>query len=387
MAQNKRLTKEEIQEDKFIEFVLKFYTFLKGNVRTISITLAVITVGVVGYLVYTQNQEKTHAEAAANFSKATETFKEAETSFLDVSAPSESEDDTDDEANAEKTTFPDAEEKLQLIIEKYPNTAFADKARFTYAKSLYYQGKYPEARTEFEKVIKTHKPENEIYALYAQKAIGNCYEQEGDYAKAIETYETREFQFPKTSQISPEIRQFVITNAKYNQALCHEKLNAVEDAKAAYQEIIDEFQKTLDFGIEQRSQDLIEDAREVLVVIDEPLELTKAEQLEKEELYYEALIAYTDAIRTYKVKKDIGGGLLPDVRKRIRSFEDVATTIIGNVQSARKSQKSGYQSSALNSYDQVVGFDKFGLSRDLYENALLNYERLSIAVKKESNEK
>jgi hypothetical protein len=60
---------------------------------------------------------------------------------------------------------------------------------------------------------------------------------------------------------------------------------------------------------------------------------------------------------------------------------------MGVVHGCERGPAWGYQSSALNSYDQVVGFDKFGLSRDLYENALLNYERLSIAVKKESNEK
>jgi predicted negative regulator of RcsB-dependent stress response len=385
MAQNTRLTKEEIQEDKFIDLVLNCYSFLKNNILTISITLAVTIVGVVGYLVYTQNQEKTYAEAAANFMNATDTYKEAEKGFLDISAPGENEDDTEDEVETEKTTFENAEEKLQLVFEKYPNTSLADKARFNYAKSLYYQGKYPEAREQFQKIVDTHKPENQIYALYAQKALGNCYEQEGDYAKAISAYEMRAF--PNTPQLAPEIRQFVITSAKYNQALCHEKLNAIEDAKVSYEEIIDEFQKTLNAGIEQKSFELIEQAKEVLTVIEEPLELAKAAQLESEELYFESLVTYTDAIRAYKVEKDTVGGLLSDVRKRIRNFEEAATTVISGVQSARKSEKSGYQSAALNSYNRIVEFDAYGLNRELYERALLNYDRLTIAGKGESNEK
>ncbi len=383
MAQNK-LTKEEIKEDKFINFVLQCYTFLKDNVRTISIALAVVIVGVVAYIVYTHNQETKHAEAAASFIDAVEVYKEAESNFLDVSSPSESEEDTEDEASTEKATFQDAEEKFKLIFEKYQNTALADKARYDYAKTLYYQAKYPEARAQFEQVIKTHKPENQIYALYAQKAVGNCYEQEGDYKNAISAYDARAF--PSTPQLATEIRQFVITNAKFNQALCHEKLNATEDAKASYKEITDEFRRTLEIGIQQKSDELIKEAKEVLTVITEQVDTTKASQLESEELYFEAFVAYTDAIRTYKVKKDTGGGLLTDVRKRIRNFEDIATTVIGEIKDARNHEKSGRQSSALSSYDQVVDFDKLGLSDDLYKRALLNYDRLTIAGSEMSNE-
>ncbi len=383
MARNK-LTKEEIKEDKFINFVLQCYTSLKDNVRTISIALAVVIVGVVAYIVYTHNQETKYAEAAASLTDAVEVYKEAESNFLDVSSPSETEEDTEDETNTKKATFQDAEEKFKLIFEKYQNTALADKARYDYAKTLYYQAKYPEARAQFEQVIKTHKPENQIYALYAQKAVGNCYEQEGDYTNAISAYDARAF--PSTPQLATEIRQFVITNAKFNQALCHEKLNATEDAKASYKEITDEFRRTLEIGIQQKSDELIKEAKEVLTVITEQVDTAKASQLESEELYFDAFVAYTDAIRTYKVKKDTGGGLLTDVRKRIRNFEDMAMTVIGEIKNARNHEKSGRQSSALSSYDQVVDFDKLGLSDDLYKRALLNYDRLTIAGSEMSNE-
>ena len=384
MSQNKRLTKEEIQEDKFINLVLASYAFLKDNLRTIIITLAIAIIAVVVYLTYTQNQENKYVEASVNFSKATETYKEAETNFFDVSSPTEPDEDTEEEPTEEKVSFQDAEKNLQEVFDKYGNTTFADKARFNFAKSLYFQGKYSEARGQFEKVIETSKPENQIYALYAHKAIGNCYEQEEDYAKAITTYDAKAF--PDTPQLSPEIRQYVISNAKYNQALCHEKLNAVEDAKVTYKEIIDEFKTAVNHGIEQRSIQLIADAKEVIQLIEEPLDVVKAEHSETEELYFDALMAYTDAIRAYKVNKDIEGGLSSEIRKRIRSYEDVSTEVISDVLSARKSEKSGFQSSALGSYDIVVDFDKIGLSSELYELAVLNYDRLTISGTEESNE-
>ena len=385
MAQSKRLTKEEIQEDKFINFVLRCYTFLKENIITLSIALAVAIIGIVSYLVYTQNQENQYAEASANFNQAIQTYKDAETNFLDVTEPSETEDDADEEAGAEKVNLIDAAEKQQQLIEKYPNSIFADRARFYYAKSLYHQDKYPEARIEFEKVANTDKPENQIYALYAQKAIGNCYEQEGDYEKAISAYEEREF--PNVQKLVPAIRKFVISNAKYNQALCHERLNALEDAKATYKEIIDDFKLTLNAEIEVKSSDLIRAAIEVAALVEQPLDFTKAKQLAAEELYFDSLIGYTDKIREYKVEKDIEGGLLSEIRKRIRRFEKTATTLIKNVRSARKYEKSGELSLALNLYNQIVDFEAFGLNRNLYERALLNYDRLTLAEKRGSNEK
>ena len=57
--------------------------------------------------------------------------------------------------------------------------------------------------------------------MYAQKAIGNTYEQEGDYEKAIAAYQARAF--PPTPQLAPEIRKFVLMEAKFNQALAYEK--------------------------------------------------------------------------------------------------------------------------------------------------------------------
>ncbi len=376
MAQNKRLTKEEIQEDKFINFVLQCYEFLKDNVRTIIIVLAVVVVGVFAYIAYSQNKEKKHVEASANFADASEVYKEAEKNYLDLSTPAENQDDNEDEADTEKTTFQDAEENLKAFSEKYANTALVDKARFDYAKTLYYQGKYAEARAQFEHVIKTHKPENQIYALYAQKAIGNCYEQEGNYEKAISAYDARAF--PKTANLAPEIHRYVIANAKYNQALCYEKIKSVEDAKTTYKDILDEFQETIQNGLQQKSIELIKEANEVLTVIEESIDLTAAKQLETEELYYDAFIAYTDTIRQFKVEKDISGGLLAEVRKRIRTFEDQATTFIGNIRDARNSEKSGDQSAALGGYNRALEFDKLGLNRDLYDRALLNYDRLTI---------
>ena len=363
MARDQRLTKEEIQEDKFIEAVLKVYQFLKENLRAIIIVVGIVVIAVAGYAAYYQNQESRRAKATIALREATEVYRTAEESLFDAEKLAESEE-----------SVATAQTQLQEIFENYPNTAFADKARYQYASSLYYQGNYTEARSQFQQIIANHQPENQMYSLYAQKAIGNTYEQEGNYEKAIDAYQAKAF--PPTPALSPEIRKFVLAEAKFNQAIVYEKSGNTKAAHAAYEEIVDEFRTTLEAGLSQKSLEVIEDAKVVIAAIGETLDLSNAEKLENEKRYFDAYVAYSDAIRNYKVNKDIQGGLSAELRKQIGSFEKEAMTIINNVESARRADDEGRESAALYSYDLVVELEKLGLSRRLYENALLHYKRL-----------
>ena len=365
MARNQRLTKEEIQEDKFIEAVMQTYAFLKDNLRTIIIVVGVVLVAVAGYAAYYQNQETQRTNASLALRQATEAYQNAENSLFDAEKLAESEE-----------LLKTAQTELKAVFEKYPNTIFADKARYQYASTLYYQGNYAEARTQFQQIIETHQPENQIESLYAQKAIGNTYEQEGAYEKAIEAYQAKSF--PATPQLPPEIRKFVLTEAKSNQALVYEKSGNTGAAQDAYKEIVDEFRIALEAGLERKSLQLLEEAKAVITAIGESIDVSNAQKLEAEKKYFEAYVAYTDAIRTYKVNKDIHGGLSAELRKQVSNFEKAATTVINNVQNARRADADGRESSALYNYNVVVEFETLGLSRRLYENALLHYKRLTL---------
>ena len=515
MARNQRLTKEEIQEDKFIEGLLKIYAFLKRNLQTIIVAAVVVLIAVAAYAAYYQSQENRRAEATLALRQATEAYKTAEESLFDAEKLAESE-----------ALLKTAQTQLKAVFEKYENTTFADKARYQYANTLYYQGNYPEARTQFQQLIAQHQPENQMDSLYAQKAIGNTYEQEGDYEKAIAAYQAKAF--PLTPQLAPEIRKFVLMEAKFNQALAYEKSGDSASARDTYKEIVDEFRNTLETGLREKSRELLEEAKEVITAIGEPLDadvsnpkklefvltesglnqalahkksgdsealratydrivgefghtlevslaqnsvarvesakviiaaigepldadvsnpksleyvlaeaklnqalahkksgdsekahlayhevadefvgmlkadfaqksvarvesakvvipaigepfdidMPKAEKLENEKRYFEAYVAYTDAIRTYKVRKDIHSRLPSDLRKQIGNFEKAAMTVINSIQNARRAENEGRESSALYSYDLVVELETLGLSRRLYENALFNYKRL-----------
>ena len=366
MARNQRLTKEEIQEDKFIEAVMHAYAFLKDNLRTIIIVVGVVLVAVAGYAAYHQNQETRRTNASVALRQATEAYQNAESSLFDAEKLAESEE-----------LLKTAQTELKAVFEKYPNTTFADKARYQYAGTLYYQENYAEARTQFQQIIENHQPESQIESLYAQKAIGNTYEQEGAYEKAIEAYQAKSF--PATPQLPPEVRRFVLTEAKSNQALVYEKSGNTDAARDTYKDIIDEFRSTLETGLTEKSRERIEEAKAVITAIGESVDVSNAEKLENEKKYFEAYAAYTDAIRTYKVNKDIHGGLSSELRKQIGNFEKAATTVINSLQNARRADAEGRESSALYSYNVVVELETLGLSRQLYQNALFHHKRLQTA--------
>ena len=132
-------------------------------------------------------------------------------------------------------------------------------------------------------------------------------------------------------------------------------------------------------GIEQKSLEMLENAKSVIAAIDEPLDVADAQKRETEKRYYQALVAYTDAIRTYKVNKDIQSGLSSALRKHISRFEKGVLAMINNVQIARRADAQNKESAALYNYSQVVELENLGLSRRLYENALLHYNRLATA--------
>ena len=96
------------------------------------------------------------------------------------------------QADESKAQLQEVATQFESIFQKYSGTSFADTSRYNYAKVLYYQGDYADARTHFKSVIEDHQQENKILALSAQKAIGDCYTQEGKYQDAINAYQKSE---------------------------------------------------------------------------------------------------------------------------------------------------------------------------------------------------
>jgi tetratricopeptide (TPR) repeat protein len=364
MNQDRRLTKEEIKSDQFVDSTLRVYEFLKANLKSIIIGATIVILVVGGFAFYQQQQQTARAEAFLKYTEAIEKYQEAESGWLD--------------ADETEKPFETAATQLQAIFQKYPGTSVADKARYSYAKARYYEGDYDGAITHFQMVVNEHQLENQILALYAQKAIGNCYEQKGEYQKALEAYTPTEDKLPQIA-----MRDYAFSDFRLSQARCYEKLGDFDNALAIYKDIIDLFKANLEKAIQQKSRDLIPGAKTLIASLPQPPKVTAAEGLENEGSYHEAFAAYAKAIHNYKVGKDIHGGLTDERRKAINRFEKTANDFLINLRDARRAVSEGRD--PLRSYVEAVGLGErsfyekvFGFAphRSLYEKALFRRDKL-----------
>ena len=364
MDQGRRLTKKEIKSDQFVDSTLQVYEFLKENVISIIVSVAIVILVVGGFAFYQHQQQTARAEAFLKYTEAIEKYQEAESDWLD--------------ADGTEKPFETAATQLQAIFQKYPETSVADKARYNYAKARYYEGDYDGAISHFQVIVNEHQQENQILALYAQKAIGNCYEQKGEYQKALEAYTPAADKLPQIA-----MRDYAFSDFRLSQARCYEKLGDSDDALAIYKDIIDLFETNLEKAIQQKSRDLIPGAKALIATLPQPPNVTAAEGLENEGNYHDAFAAYAKAIHDYKVDKDIHGGLTDERRKTINRFEKTANDFLKNLREARRAESEGRD--PLYDYVQAVGlggrsfYEKvFGFAphRSLYEKALFCRDKL-----------
>lgn len=359
MAQGKRLTKEEIEKDQFTEIVLSMYDFLQKNAKPILTGAVIVIVVIGGFVLYQQQQKRDRAEIFLKYTQAVEKYQEVENDWLD---PEKSE--------TSREHFQAVGTQFQTILQTSSGISIGDKARFNYAKTLYYQEDYNGAIAQFQEVIEKHQPDNQILALYAQKAIGNCYEQQSEYEKAIEAYIPAEEKLPSIA-----IRDHTFADFRLSQARCYEKLERFDDALAIYQDVIDLFRENLENAIQKKSLELIPRAKSLVAVLPQPPSTTEAERLENQTNHYDAFVAYAEAIHNYKVDRDIHGGLTRELREGIQRFETVTSDFLKNLRDARRSESEGRNSTALYYYGQSIGLD-FAPSRKLYEKSLLCRDKI-----------
>ena len=367
MARSNRLTKEEIRHDQFVESTLKSYGFIRDNLKTIAIIVVVVTLGVAGVRAYQSHQQTQYANASVAFTQALKTYQEAEKNWGDT-----------EKVDDAREQFKTAGSEFKEVFQKYSGTLFADKARYNYAKTLYLLEDYQGARTQFQSVTQEHAPENQMIALYAQEAVGNCFEQEGNYEAAIQAYQ--EESYPLTPQLPTTVREFAVANAKYNQALCYEKLGQTDEALSLYEDLVDQFHANLEKAIQEKSLGLTVDVKELITHIPELLVVSEAQDLESQGRGYDALISYYNSVRNYKFRRDVEGGLDDTLRKQIRNFEARVSKFIENLKNARKNESESRISTALSYYDDAVGLD-FAPARSLYLKALLQRDRYRLGHK------
>jgi hypothetical protein len=106
--------------------------------------------------------------------------------------------------------------------------------------------------------------------------------------------------------------------------------------------------------------------------------ISKARSDEAASQYEKALEAYSDVIHLYKSQTGSRESVPSKLQSEISEYDKRAADFFKNIRDARRYESQEQQSSALYAYDRAVGLN-FAPTRELYENALLQRDRIQIS--------
>lgn len=360
-----RVTKKQLKEDRLISTTAKLSILLSEHWKEIISVIAGIIIIIGALLLYHEYTTGRNERAARALSEASALFAEAESAL-------ESEGKT--KSTIEK--YEKAKAKFQEVSQRGGHRYTISEAMFYSAKCSYQLGKYDEAMSVFQKVI--DKYPKSVFALYARRGVGQCYEQLGgdeNLRKAIQQYDELS-RYPET---------YLTLEAFLDKGRCYEKLGEWEQAIAAYKIIVDKFKWNMKSAIQARSKTLVQKARDVISKYEAVLGkgqsdsdfvkfVDEAKEYERQEQWFEALEMYDRAIFSRKEdwtqEKSSGESsrVLQDALATLKDYEDLSANVISDIVSARKYEKEDDWDNALGYYSRAVSFN-FLPGMDLFEEA------------------
>jgi tetratricopeptide (TPR) repeat protein len=217
----KKITKQELKEDKFVKFTLQTKTYIDMHYQKIlRIGLAFVAVILIMLFFYYNTQQ--------NENEANSQLGIAEIEF----------------ANAQLTK---ASDRLERLINDYDGTDAADQGMFLLANILFQQQKNEEAKDYFEKFVNAYSGSNILLASgYA--GLAACEESLNNYTEAAELYE-------QAADTAPEFPES--DNQYYLAALCYKKSGDLDKARSIFQQLADA----------DRSSKRVKDAESQLVLL------------------------------------------------------------------------------------------------------------------------
>lgn len=333
----KRVVSEEFQ-DPFLEKVNRVLAYAREQSIPLILAVVVFAAVVVGGVWWmTQRRARTIADYIEIYN-AMEGFQKALQATGD----------------ARQTDLGNVVTHLSKIADKKS----LPRARFFQARAAYEKGDLDEALRLFQE---TAKPENHLFGLYAQIFVGITYEAQKKYAEAAQAYaESALASFRDVSGCED-----ALTEAAFGRARVARQLGRPDDARAAYESIIRRYLEARDKALDLRKEELVADVRSFLQQVDAP----------STETDLTALHGNLDAwIQATLQKPEAERRRLDDAVRLQREVEDYLRSLA----EARKSEAQGQMDTALYSYDSAIGDRSFSPTREQYQRALLELERLAL---------
>jgi len=195
----KKITKQELKEDKFVKFTLQAKSYLDENYQKIMRAALGLGAIIIILVFYYYNSQETNKEANSQLGIAEIEYTNG---------------------NLQK-----ASDRLARLIEEYDGTDAADKGMFLLANIFYQQKRFDEAQVYFDKFVSAYSGSNILLASgYA--GLAACEEVNENFAEAANLYE-------QAADLAPQFPES--DNYYYLSALCYKRVGNFDKARSIFE--------------------------------------------------------------------------------------------------------------------------------------------------------
>lgn len=189
--------------------------FILANLKQIGIAVLILVVLAIAFIAWNSYTRSLNEKASVLEYKARELYDE-----IDETVPTET-------AVAPEKSLQDVLALYLQIIEEYPGTESAERARYLSGNLEYTLGNYEAAQQYFETYISKH-PKGKL-RFEAEEGLAYIFEQQGEYQKAIDL-------LTRIEESAPSARKSLVT---LEIGRNYENLEQTDKAIETYQRLID----------------------------------------------------------------------------------------------------------------------------------------------------
>lgn len=198
----KKITKQDLKEDKFVKYSLQAKTYLDENSKQVFTAVASILAIILLIVVFVYVNKSKVEEARAQLGIA--------------------------QVEYTNMNYDKAITRLESLIDEYGGTDEADQGLFLLANIYYQQEKYEDSKKYFESFIDSYSGSNILIAS-GLAGLAACHEHEQNYSDAAELY-------TKAAEKAPDFVES--DNYLYLSGLCLNKAGDIESAIQKFEKII-----------------------------------------------------------------------------------------------------------------------------------------------------
>ena len=209
----KKITKQDLKEDKFVKFTLQAKSYIDENYQKIMRAALALGAIIILLVFFYYNSQETNKEANSQLGIAEIEYTNG---------------------NMQK-----ASERLVRLIEEYDGTDAADQGMFLIANIYFQQKKYNEAQIYFDRFVSDYSGSNILLASgYA--GLAACEEVNANFSEAANLYE-------QAADLVPQFPES--DNYFYLSALCYKRIGDTDKARSIFKQLASEAKSS------QRMQD------------------------------------------------------------------------------------------------------------------------------------